>query len=161
MFKSPRIGAVIAALALVAAACGGAVEETVDTAAVIDADPSASDEPLFIDDEPTDGATPGAVSGLVVGGGLTISEALATEATGILAVQGFYVSDGTEARLCESLAESFPPQCGGQSIVVSNIDVGSLGPVSSEAGVEWTDGTVVVFGEIVDGVLEVASNVSG
>lgn len=161
MFKSPRIGAGIVALALVAAACGGAAEETVDTAAVIDAGSSVSDDPLFVGDEATDGVTPGGVSGLVVGGGLTISEALATDATGILAVQGFYVSDGIDVRLCEALLESFPPQCGGESIVVHNIDAVDLGPVSLEAGVEWTDGTVVVFGEIVDGVLEVASNVSG
>jgi len=60
------------------------------------------DEDLFPDDEPRDGVTPPGASGMLVGGGLTVPEALATDATGVIAVQGFYFDDGSGPRLCEA-----------------------------------------------------------
>ncbi len=74
--------------------------------------PGAGSEPLPLDDEPK-GVEPGGGAGLVIGGGLTVAEALETDATGVIAVQGFVVRDSSGIRLCDLLAESLPPQCGG------------------------------------------------
>ena len=56
------------------------------------------------------------------------------------------------ARMCETLLESFPPQCGGASIPVGDFDVDL--PLSSEAGVTWTDQIAYLEGEIVGGVFQ-------
>ena len=72
----------------------------------------AGDDDLFPGDEPDDGVRPGSSGAIPVEGGLTVSQALETDATGILAVQGFYFSTSEGTWLCELLAESFPPQCG-------------------------------------------------
>ncbi len=69
---------------------------------------------------------------------------------------GFLVDDGATVRLCDALAESYPPQCGGASLLVE----GRLPRVEwSEAqGVRWTAAQVGLRGEVEDGVLRVASS---
>ncbi len=111
--------------------------------------PIAPEDPNM---EPGDVVAP---SGMVVGGGLTVSQALETDAEGIIAVQGFlFIVDG-EARLCELLAESFPAQCGGASLPVTNYEEVLGTPTIEEQGVTWTDEVVTFLGEIVDGTLVV------
>ncbi|MEX2211191.1 MAG: hypothetical protein WD689_05450 [Gaiellaceae bacterium] len=67
---------------------------------------------------------------------------------------GYLVDTGREVRLCDALAESYPPQCGGESFRVE----GELGAVDwSEAqGVRWTDRPVLLRGEIEDGALRLS-----
>ncbi len=132
--------------------------------ACLEGEPDCNDigvpiEPQDLPIAPEDpGADPGEVvapSGMLVGGGLTPAEALETDAEGIIAVQGFlFIVDG-EARLCELLAESFPPQCGGSSIPVTNYEEVLGTPTLEEQGVIWTDQTVSFLGEMVDGTLVV------
>ena len=111
---------------------------------------------------PTRDEEPGAVSGgMLVAGGLTVSEALATDATGILAVSGFLFDDRSGARLCELLAESLPPLCGGESIAVTGYEEVIGVPMVSAQGVTWTDQSVSLFGEIIDGILVVDPSVAG
>ncbi len=154
-------------MALVAVACGGGTSDDPDAAGVaphpastcevgaVDCDDiaGAGGEPLFIDDKPDLGVDPGTSSGLVIGGGLSVEEALRTDATGVLAVQGFVVQDQSGIRLCDLLAESLPPLCGGASIAVA--DLGSVDPdeLKSAQGVTWTDQPVTILGEIIDNVL--------
>ena len=96
---------------------------------------------------------PASASGSVTElGGLTVSEALATDATGILIVKGHLFADASGVRLCEGLAKSFPPQCGGTSIEVSALTTLEV-MTTSEGDVRWSDQVVTVVGEIVDGVL--------
>ena len=66
---------------------------------------------------------------------------------------GYLVESGGEVRLCDALAESYPPQCAGESLRVE----GELPQAEwSEAqGVRWTDRQVVLRGEIEDDVLRV------
>ena len=66
---------------------------------------------------------------------------------------GFLVDTGGAVRLCDALAESYPPQCGGDSVLVE----GELPAVEwSEAqGVRWTDAQVTLRGDVEDGVLRV------
>jgi hypothetical protein len=67
--------------------------------------------------------------------------------------RGFLVDTGDDVRLCDALAESFPPQCGGESFRVE----GELPDVrwSEAQGVRWTDEQIVLRGEIDDGVIRV------
>lgn len=169
-----RLGMPFGILALVLAACGGGAEEEDLPINTGDAPPAAGaclvDEPDCNDiGVPTDGgALPppsddGEVvtDGMVADGGLTVSDALTTDASGVIAVQGFLFDDGSGPVLCEVLAESFPPQCGGASVAVEGHEEAVDVPIVSEQGVTWTDQPLVLFGEIVDGTLVVDPTVLG
>lgn len=70
------------------------------------------------------------------------------------AVRGFLVTDETGTRICSTLLESFPPQCGWAWVVVPNPD--GLGHVFDEAqGVRWTPSWIVLPGRF-DGVRLIA-----
>ena len=166
----------LTALLLILTACGSDVDtgelpindNPGDTpapiATCIEDEPDCNDMGVTGDtpqDLPNDDGVVSPSSGMVVDGGLTISEALESTATGVLAVQGFLLDDGSEARFCEALAESFPPQCGGASVPIVGYDEVVSVPLTSAEGTTWTNETFVVFGEIIDGVLTVDSTVSG
>ena len=119
------------------------------------------DEPLFIDDEPRDGVAPGSSSGMVVGGGLSVGEALTTDVAGVIAVHGFAFSDADGVRLCDVLAASLPPQCGGDTIGLASLDGIDRTLLQESQGVQWTNEHVTLVGEIVDGVLVVDPLVGG
>jgi hypothetical protein len=77
-----------------------------------------------------------------------VSEALGHGPTDdIVSVSGalFVDADGT-VRLCEAIAESFPPQCGGASLVVEGLDLGALDLQEAE-GVRWAD-AVTLLGSV-------------
>lgn len=84
--------------------------------------------------------------------GLPIATVVNTPIDGGFVISGFYFDDGTGVRLCEALAESFPPQCGGASIPFDNTAGADLGVLSIEQGVTWSDQPVLVEGEVVDRV---------
>ena len=166
---------ICAVLAVAVAACSGdAAEDELpingDTppaaagACLVD-EPDCNDTGALPDDDnplpppSDDGAT--VSGGMVADGGLSVSDALTTDATGVIAVQGFLFDDGSGPVLCDALAESFPPQCPGVSIPVSGHEEVIGVPIMTEQGVSWTDQTVVLFGEIVDGTLVVDPTVTG
>jgi hypothetical protein len=132
-------------------ACAPEFPDCQDTLVIDQDDPTPDD--LFPDGEPRDGATPPGPTGVLVGGGLTVPEALATDAGGFIAVQGFYFDDGAGPRLCESLAESLPPLCGGAHLLLGDMGELDLGAVQSSQGTTWTDDLIVIYGELADGVL--------
>ena len=172
-----RLAVLLAALMMIAAACSSAdsddpaqvpVNDQPDAnpiatgACIIDEpncdDTAVTEEPQVLPGDNSDAVSSG---GMTVDGGLSVSEALAGGVSGVLAVQGFIVDDGNGAKLCESLAESFPAQCGGASMPVSGYEAAVTAPFINEQNVTWTDTTVSLFGEIVDGTFVVASGVSG
>jgi len=99
-------------------------------------------------------------SPMLVDGGLTVADAMTTDATGVIAVKGFLLVDDSGARLCEVLAESYPPQCGGASISITNYEEVLSVPLSSTQGVSWTDDYVSFLGEMVDGTLVVDATIA-
>jgi hypothetical protein len=117
------------------------------------------DDTVSIDDTPvdlpSDGGDVAGPSGALVDGGLTIADALASNASGLIAVRGFLVADETGARLCEALAESYPPQCGGADMPVTGWEEALTVPTQSAQGVTWTDDVVSLLGEFVDGTFVV------
>jgi hypothetical protein len=101
-------------------------------------------------------AVPGTEPVLVVseggGGGdsgMSVAEALTHQATDdLVSVAGalFVDPDGT-AQLCEAIAESFPPQCGGQRITVQGLDLETVPDLQAANGVRWAE-SVVLFGSV-------------
>ena len=150
----------LAALALMLAACGGGDETTADlpvndggdpgdiTATCLEGEPDCNDTP---GGEPQD-LPSGDADGPSIPT-LTITDAAV--ASGQAMVTGFLVDVAGESRLCEALAESFPPQCGGASITMTSLDQIDPDELKTEGDVTWTDFQVTVFGEMVDGTLVV------
>ena len=99
--------------------------------------------------------TSGPVSG--VGPGISIPEALTTTLAGPLLVNGFLVAESGEVRLCEALAESLPPQCGGASLRVDGFDLTSVPGRQTADGVTWSDEPIQILGTVVDGVMTVST----
>jgi hypothetical protein len=79
-------------------------------------------------------------------GGLSVAEAIEHQPTDdIVLVTGalFVEPDGT-VRLCDAIAESFPPQCGGASIDVSGLDLATVVDLQEAEGVRWAEGVVLL-----------------
>ena len=93
------------------------------------------------------GSTP-----LVVNGGLSVSEALSTDAAGVIAVGAFYFSNGTGTWLCDSIAESYPPQCAGERVAFEGDAAIDPDGLDQAEGVTWSAHPVTVLGSIADGV---------
>jgi hypothetical protein len=110
----------------------------------------SGDDPL-LPGEPAGDPVGGPVTPLD-GGGLSVGDVVRNDIDGGFAIQGFYFDDGRGPRLCDALAESYPPQCGGDVIPFDNTAGIDLGPLQNANGVTWSDGFVVVVGEVVDGV---------
>ena len=106
---------------------------------------------------PVSGVGPGISSG--VGPGISIGEALTSDLKGPLLINGqLHVQNG-RARLCEALAESFPPQCAGRFLVVEGLNLMTIDGLTSEGSVTWSDQTVQVLGTVEGEVLTVAGTV--
>lgn len=94
-------------------------------------------------------AEPPGAGAAAPGEALTVSEALATDASEPLLVRGALVAvDGQPPRLCEVLLESFPPQCGQPALVLEGADLSAFGPLQTEGGVTWSDDQVSVLGTV-------------
>ncbi len=76
-------------------------------------------------------------------------------------VRGHVVApEGGPVRLCEALAESYPPQCGGSSLTVEGLDLASVPGLTSTgdpalAQVRWSEGEVELTGVVTGGILRV------
>ncbi len=148
----------MAALSLALAACGGGGDDAAAlptnagadpdiAAACLEGEPDCNDTP---GGEPQDLPNSGDVDGEPIAV-MTIADA--ASASGQVTVTGFLVNVAGESRLCEALAESFPPQCGGASITLTGLDQIDPDDLKTEGDVTWTDNAVTVFGEMVDGTL--------
>lgn len=81
--------------------------------------------------------------------GMSVAEALGHQATDdLVTVTGalFVDGDGT-VRLCDAIAESFPPQCGGERIVVEGLDLAAVAGLQTEGDVSWAE-NVTLFGSV-------------
>jgi hypothetical protein len=82
-------------------------------------------------------------------GSVLLADAVATGIEGPFLVQGFYYADAAGERLCSTLAESFPPQCGEPSLALDNAAGADLGELSTEDDVRWSPATITLEGEII------------
>ena len=140
--KLPLLAAALAALLLVTAAC------------------SDSDEP-DADDNGGGADTPASSA---VGPGISIAEAFDSTLDGPLLVNGTLVIRNDEVRLCEALAESFPPQCGGASLLVVGADITALRALwelKDAEGTTWSEGPIQLLGTVEGEALTIVEGVSG
>jgi hypothetical protein len=101
-------------------------------------------------------------SGMAVEGGLSIPEALRSEATGVIAVRGHLFDDGNGLRFCErlvGLGERYG--CDGEVIAIAGLDPTQVPEVVFFEGTTYTEVEITLFGEIVDGALTVNDLVTG
>jgi hypothetical protein len=157
--------ALTAVLGLIAAACAS----TQDDGAPVGGDSpgiaaTCPEGTVECNDTPSGGVQPPGPSGgdgqmgLVVDGGLSVSDAIAYEGTEVVAVQGFVVIEDGTARLCDALAKSYPPQCGGTSVVITNAEAISDITFAQEGTTQWSENYVSLLGNVADGELTIASN---
>lgn len=159
--------AVILIGVVVLAACGGDDDERAPQdaeAPTVAVDPprdsDASRNAPAAGDENSD-EDPGAPVTLAVGPGLSVQEAIDSTLDQVLLVNGFIVVTSDVTRLCEALAESFPPQCGGTSLVVVGLDLELVDALERSGDVQWTNFSFQVLGVIVDGTLIVSTTSQG
>jgi len=88
-------------------------------------------------------------------GSVPVGEAVAAGVQGPFLVSGYLLVDPEGARLCETLAESFPPQCGGTSVPLEPGQAPAGARTTSEGDVTWSDEPVLLEGELVEGVFVV------
>jgi hypothetical protein len=128
---------------VVAVACAEDHPDCEDTVVVGDL-PTGGDDPLA----PPDSGDASQSGGFVVGDGVSVADALAYEGTEVVAVHGFVVRTSAAALLCEVLAESFPPQCGGARLTITNPDATTGLILLEEGDVQWSPDAVVLLGHV-------------
>lgn len=104
-------------------------------------DPPASDG---LADEPDTAAPDSAAS--TAPRAYTLDEALAADVDGPILVTGLLIDAGDGWRLCAAIAESYPPQCGGASVTVTELDPADH-DLHEAGGVRWSEGATL-FGEL-------------
>ena len=85
---------------------------------------------------------------------LTVAELLGARPSGEVVVRGVLFDDGGGLVLCGALAESFPPQCPGESVPITNpgmLDV----TLTTAGGVRWSEQPVTLLGLLTDDGFEV------
>lgn len=102
-------------------------------------------------------AAVGGCAGSRSGSGRSVREATAAERgqAGDQSVRGFVVAAAGEVRVCDEILESYPPQCGPDSLLVTGVDPAALPEVRRAEGIVWTDRPVTLTGTVADGVLTV------
>jgi len=131
--------AIILLLAIVLAACSApGTDVPVDDDETPPASASSDNEPVLViaDGEPGDG-------------GLSVADALGHQATDdLVSVAGALFADADGGvLLCDAIAESFPPQCGGARIAVDGLDLSTIEGLQDENGVRWAE-SVVLLGSV-------------
>jgi len=97
-------------------------------------------------------------------GVLSITEAAEASTGDVATVRGFIVADAEGVRLCEALAESFPPQCGGSFLILNEFDAAAFPQIFSESpggDVAWTDDEQDVIGFLEPGGIIRVQGVAG
>jgi len=87
---------------------------------------------------------------------ITVKQALDARPGEPIRVRGALIVSGGTARLCYAILESYPPQCGGPSLVVRGLDLDTVGELTSANGVTWSDREVRLRGTVADGTLTVS-----
>ena len=139
-----RRAALVAVLSLALAACGGEADDAAAPATTATAA----------------GTSPTGPTSAGIGPGLTVPEARTTDAEGPLLVRGALLVEGGTARLCERLAESSPPQCGGDMLVVEGLDVSTIEALQSTGAVQWAE-QVKLLGDVDGDRLVVSATTTG
>jgi hypothetical protein len=137
--------AIAITLVLGACAAGGADAPTSDDGTATP-NPSASAAPRGPDADGVLVISSGAVAS---GPGITIPEALSGQAGDqpVLVNGALFIDPDGTVRLCDAMMESFPPQCGGASLVVEGLDLSGIPDLEDANGIRWAE-AVQLFGTV-------------
>jgi hypothetical protein len=97
----------------------------------------------------------GTDSGAPGNSAITVEQALAAKPSEVVLVRGALIVSGGTARLCSAILESYPPQCGGPSLVVRGLDLDTIGELTSANDITWSDREVRLRGTVTGGTLTV------
>jgi hypothetical protein len=100
----------------------------------------------------------GGEDGSADGTAVSIDEALSSGSDEPMLVTGNLLAQGADVRLCSALGESFPPHCGGASLVVEGLELEGVNGLVTEGDVSWTDRPIQLLGVVSDGTLTVSKN---
>ena len=109
------------------------------------------------DDDDPRVATFGGGANSASGPGISIREAMSSDLAGPLLINGFIVAKSDDVRFCSVLAESYPPQCAGESLRIEGLDLSQL-DLQEAGGVTWSNQTQLL-GELDGETLKVSQNV--
>jgi hypothetical protein len=110
------------------------------------------------DDDTAAGGDTSTALTVPVGPGISIEEALEADSDEPLLVNGNLLVVNGEPKLCSALAESFPPQCGGASLLITNIDLTQVDGLIVEGDVMWTDRPIQLAGVVSGGRLTMSDD---
>ena len=119
--------------------------------------PTGGDDPIAPSTQPNSDSVS---DGMAVDGGLSVAEAIAYRGSETVAVDGYVVRTSEAAQLCETLAESYPPQCGGASLTLVNIDAIDDLPLLEEGDVQWSSDSVILVGTVAGTELTIETTAS-
>jgi hypothetical protein len=97
----------------------------------------------------------GTDSGAPGNSAITVKQALTAKPGEAVLVRGALIVSGGITRLCYAVLESYPPQCGGPSLVVRELDLNTVGELTSANSVTWSDREVRLRGTVTDRTLTV------
>jgi hypothetical protein len=100
---------------------------------------------------------PPASAGLGAGPGISIEEAIALASPEPVLVNGWVHAQGGEIRFCDAIAESYPPQCPGVSLLVEGLKLEEVDGLQRANGVAWSERTQLL-GVVADGKITVSEN---
>ncbi len=120
--------------------------------------PTGGNDPLAPSPQPDEGSIS---NGMIADDGLSVSEAIGYEGSQPVAVHGYVVRTSDAAHLCEALAESYPPQCGGASLTLANPDATDGLPLIEEGDVQWSPDIVILIGSVTGNELTIDTTTSG
>lgn len=118
-------------------------------ACAVAAPTSSSGPDTPVSDDPAASQDPGApdadgtltVSGETIDGpALEIPDALAAADGPVRVAGALFVGPDGRVLLCSALAESFPPQCGGDRLEVVGLDLDTVAELQDANGVRWAEG---------------------
>ena len=75
-----------------------------------------------------------------------------------VATFGGGANSASDVRFCSVLAESYPPQCAGESLRIEGLDLSQLEDLQEAGGVTWSNQTQLL-GELDGETLKVSQNV--
>jgi hypothetical protein len=109
-----------------------------------------------------DGGEPAApqqppIAGLGAGPGISIDEAIALQSPEPVLVNGWVYARGGEIRFCDAIAESYPPQCPGVSLLVEGLKLEEVDGLQREGDVAWSERTQLL-GVVADGKLKLGED---
>lgn len=77
------------------------------------------------------------------GGPITVEQLVERSADTPVAVRGLLHVEGRVVRLCASIRESYPPQCGDPSVELVGLEPSTVDGTTTAEGVTWKEGFVV------------------